>query len=167
MTRHVTISTNAEKKKVSVRPSEVLPIWRVSGRIRDCHRMLNTELQRRFNPFDITISDWLHLRNIAESEGLTQVELSRQLRMEKASSTAVLHKLRTLALIAGKRMKSDRRKIGIYLTPKGRRLMEKLIPNVLAVIERATTGVPDASDSTSEMPSASCTEGSKDSVADR
>jgi DNA-binding MarR family transcriptional regulator len=143
MTRDRTKSARTHETKVAARPSQVLPAWRIAGRIRNWHRLFNAELQRRFDSFDIKISDWMHLRNIAEEEGLTQVEIARQLRMEKASSTAVLKKLKALGLIQGKRMKSDNRKIGIYLTGKGKRLVEKLIPNVLSVINGTTAGITE------------------------
>jgi DNA-binding MarR family transcriptional regulator len=126
------------------RPSAVLPEWRLARRLRDCYRVFNAELQRRLDQHGLRVSDWSHLRIIADEEGLTQVEISKRLRIEKASSTAVLEKLKKAGLIYGKKRQSDFRKLGIYLTPEGRKMVEGLVPEVLSVITLATDSIPPA-----------------------
>lgn len=127
----------------SQRPSDVLPGWRLARRLRECYRVFTNELQQRLDRHGVTVSEWSHLRVISDCEGLTQVEISRELRIEKASSTAVLDKLRIAGLIQKKRQRTDLRKIGIYLTPAGKRLVEDILPDILDVIRVARTSITD------------------------
>ena len=140
-TKRRTVKTSVGKTRV--RPSAVLPKWRLARHLRDCYRLFNAELQCRFDAFGLRVSDWSHLRVISDEEGLTQVEISRRLHIAKASSTAVLDKLGTLGLIRGKRKKDDLRKIGIYLTSKGQETVELLLPEVMTVIQLTTSEISD------------------------
>lgn len=87
------------------------------------------------------VSDWAHLRIIRENEGLTHVELSRRLGIEKASSTAVLEKLKKQGIVVGRRKEADRRKIGIYLTAEGHEMVQRLLAEVILVNMIATRSI--------------------------
>src|SRR5262245_18381354 len=86
-------------------------------------RAIRTELQ----PFDISSGQWSVLRVLWESEGLSQVELADQMRIEKASLTGVLYVMERRGLISRTRNSDHRRKVYIYLTPRARNLKEKLL----------------------------------------
>ena len=130
-----------QSENAKSRPSAILPEWRLARRLRDCYRVFSAELQNRLQKYDMRVSDWSHLRVISDEEGLTQVEISKRLGIEKASSTAVLDKLRKAGLISGKKRKDDLRMIGIHLTPQGRKMVQRLLPEVMSVITLATTSI--------------------------
>lgn len=100
-------------------------------------RAISAELQ----PFDISSGQWSVLRVLWESDGLSQVELADQMRIEKASLTGVLDVMEKRGLISRTRNADDRRKVNIHLTPRARTLKEKLLPFRTKINKRATRGM--------------------------
>jgi MarR family transcriptional regulator, organic hydroperoxide resistance regulator len=82
------------------------------------NRALRDELARH----NITFSQFQHLWQLFGGADLTQVELSRRIGIEAASSTAVLDQLERRKLIRRARDANDRRRINVTLTPAGRAL---------------------------------------------
>jgi DNA-binding MarR family transcriptional regulator len=82
------------------------------------NRALRDELARH----NITFSQFQHLWQLFGGANLTQVELSRRIGIEAASSTAVLDQLERRKLIHRARDANDRRRINVTLTSAGRSL---------------------------------------------
>ena len=98
------------------------------------HRLLQRYLQLQIAPYGITLGMWYFLRALWEEDGLTQSELSRRIgTMEPTTLTAILAMSR-LGLVRRVRDKSDRRKLHVRLTPKGRRLKSELLPLAREVV---------------------------------
>jgi DNA-binding MarR family transcriptional regulator len=110
--------------------------------IRYAHRAFVKALAQTLEPHGITTGEWSALRVLWMQEGLTQVELATQMRVEKASLTGVLNGLEAKGLIARRRNRHDRRKINLRLTAAGRRLEAKLLACAHAINEKATRGLP-------------------------
>jgi DNA-binding MarR family transcriptional regulator len=94
--------------------------------VRDVARAVGKELGRRIEPHGIGVSGWLLLRCIAQDEGLSQRELSKKLGVMEPSSLELLLKLEEQGLVTRTRSDTDRRKVEIRLSPKGRALFEEL-----------------------------------------
>ena len=103
-------------------------------------RVLREELSRH----GISFSQYQHLRQLWHADGLAQVELSRRIGIETASSTAVIDQLEKLSLIRRKRDAADRRRIIVTLTPSGRALEKPLDDCAIAVNLRARDGLSKA-----------------------
>jgi DNA-binding MarR family transcriptional regulator len=112
--------------------------------IRYAHRAFVKALAQELEPHGITTGEWSALRVLWMKEGLTQVELAAQMRVEKASLTGVLNSLEDKGLVARRRNLTDRRKINLRLTGAGRRLETKLLACARAINEKATRGLPPA-----------------------
>jgi DNA-binding MarR family transcriptional regulator len=83
---------------------------------------------------------WYFLRVLWNEDGLTQRELSRRLGlMEPTTLTAILS-MEKRGLIRRVRNKTDRRRMHVYLTPKGKTLKLSLMPLARSVVATATEG---------------------------
>jgi DNA-binding MarR family transcriptional regulator len=100
-------------------------------------RAISIELQ----PFEISSGQCSVLRVLWETEGLSQVELADQMRIEKASLTGMLDVMEKRGLISRTRNVEDRRKVNIHLTPRARALKDKLLPYRGKINRKATRGM--------------------------
>lgn len=112
--------------------------------LRDAHMSFNRRLREALAQHDISFSQYQHLRHLWQSDGLVQVELSRRIGIETASSTAVIDQLEKRGLIRRQRDASDRRRIIVTLTPAGRALERPLDDCAIVVNRRARDRLPDA-----------------------
>jgi MarR family transcriptional regulator for hemolysin len=115
----------------------------VGQRLRQGERAFRGQLQRMLAADDIPLSHWFHLRELWDEDGIAQVDLSRRLGIEKASSTAVLDSLEKRGLIRRVRNESDRRRTEIRLTAAGLALTEQLIRRAIAINMIARQGLTD------------------------
>src|ERR1700749_1733636 len=84
-------------------------------KLRDGNAVFNKALREELARHDITFSQYQHLRQLWQEDGLAQVELSRRIGIETASSTAVIDQLEKLGLIRRRRDAADRRRIIVSL----------------------------------------------------
>ena len=108
---------------------------------RYAHRAFVKALARELEPHGILTSQWAVLRILWGSSGLTQVELSERMRVEKASLTGVLEGMEKKGLIVRTRNAEDRRKINITLTKAAEKLKDKVLPCAARINSRASRGM--------------------------
>ena len=109
----------------------------VGYQIRRTHRALQRFLQSKIEPHGVTLGMWYFLRALWHEDGLNQRELSRRVEtMEPTTLSAILNMERK-GLVRRVQNKTDRRKLHVYLTPKGRALKAKLIPLAREVVASA------------------------------
>jgi DNA-binding MarR family transcriptional regulator len=104
------------------------------------NRVFRDDLSR----FDMTFSQFQHLWQLFERDGMAQVELSRLVGIETASSTAVIDQLEKRGLIRRVRDPADRRRIVVTLTPAGRKLERPLTKSAVSVNALARQGLSKA-----------------------
>jgi DNA-binding MarR family transcriptional regulator len=109
--------------------------------LRDADMIFNRTLREELARHEISFSQFQHLWQLWQSEGLAQVELSRRIGIETASSTAVIDQLEKRRLIRRERDAADRRRINVTLTPAGRALQQPLTERVTAVNALARQGL--------------------------
>jgi DNA-binding MarR family transcriptional regulator len=112
--------------------------------LREAHRSLSKAMQDQLAPYEITMSQWLHLRELWEEDGINQVEIASRLGIEKASSTAVLDALERRGWITRTRNSANRRRVDIFLTQDGIALQARLVPLAKAVNRIAHRGLSTA-----------------------
>jgi DNA-binding MarR family transcriptional regulator len=93
-------------------------------------------LQRRLSAYHLTSPQWWFLREIWNEEGLTQRELSGRVGTAESTTVNALRVLERRKLITRVVRRGDRRAVGIFLTPAGRRLEAKVMP-IIAGVSRA------------------------------
>ena len=109
--------------------------------LRDGNAAFNKALRDGLARHDISFSEYQHLRQLWQADGLAQVELSQRIGIATASSTAVIDQLERRGFIRRKRDASDRRRIIVSLTPPGRALEKPLEACAIAVNMRARNGL--------------------------
>ncbi len=99
----------------------------------DANRAMNRDFSERIARHGVSLGLWPFLRALWEGDGLTQRELSEKVRMKGPTTVAALNKLEDKGLVRRQGNKNDARKINVFLTPEGRRVYRKVIPEVEAV----------------------------------
>lgn len=99
----------------------------------DANRAMNREFSDRIARHGVTLGLWPFLRALWEMDGLTQRELSEKVRMKGPTTVAALNKLEDKGLVRRQSNKNDARKINVFLTPEGRKIYRKVIPEVETV----------------------------------
>ena len=120
---------------------EALPFDRSVGyQIRLTHRLVQRYLQQKIGPYGVTLGMWYFLRALWHEDGLTQRELSIVVGTMEPTTLNAIKSMETLGLVRRVRNTEDRRKINIYLTPRGRKLEGELMPLAQEVVEKAVEG---------------------------
>lgn len=111
---------------------------------RTLYRLYNVEVQRILGKENISIAHWYYLRVLAQRSELNQLELSKH--MDIASTTAVpaLDNMERRGLLKRHRDPKDRRRYCVSLTDDGRRLVDRLLPDIINMISASFEGVDRA-----------------------
>ena len=105
--------------------------------IRDVHRLFAATLQPLVSREGVTVCHWYYLRILSEHDGLTQRELSEKVGVHPNTAVPALDNMEKHGLVKRVRHASDRRRMCVHLTPKGRRLRNEMIPDVKAMVYRS------------------------------
>ncbi|WP_247895661.1 MarR family winged helix-turn-helix transcriptional regulator [Azospirillum brasilense] len=112
--------------------------------VRETHRAIARTLQIRIADHGVSMGQWYFLRALWEEDGLTQRELSQRVGMMEPTTVTALNNLERCDLVQRVRNPHDRRKVNIYLTPKGKALRADILPCVEEIEETAIQGIsPD------------------------
>src|SRR5262245_40125213 len=137
------LRVTAARKRSAARRREV-PRVGLGALLRNADLAFNRGVREDLPRHDITFSQFQHLWQLWKHDGLAQVELSRRIGIETASSTAAIDQLEKRGLIARRRDASDRRRINVTLTPAGRALERPLTECAAVVNVRARRGLSKA-----------------------
>jgi DNA-binding MarR family transcriptional regulator len=99
----------------------------------DANRAMCREFSDRIAQHGVTLGLWPFLRALWDDDGLTQRELSEKVRMKGPTTVAALNKLEDKGLVRREGNKNDARKINVFLTPEGRKVFRRVMPDVEAV----------------------------------
>src|SRR5882757_9689973 len=109
---------------------------------RTVHRQYDVEAQKILDKENISISHWFYLRVLAERGELNQLELSRRVGIASTTAVPALDSMESRGLLKRTRDPEDRRKYYVGLTAEGRRLVEKLMPEIIDMITTSLEGIP-------------------------
>jgi len=79
-------------------------------------------------------SAYYYLRVLWETDAITQRELTERVGVMQPNTVSALQTMRRAGWVTITRGDKDRRQILVTLTPKGRKLMERLMPEIRAVV---------------------------------
>ena len=108
-------------------PKQEQAVGGLSYAVRDLHRAFSRALQARIVTHGVSMGQWFFLRVLWEEDGLTQRELSQRVGMMEPTTVTALNTMESRGLVERVRNPHDRRKVNIYLTPKGRSLRDTLL----------------------------------------
>jgi DNA-binding MarR family transcriptional regulator len=118
-----------------------VPNDRLAHLVKDATRALVRALQARLAGYNVSFGHWAFLRILWEHDGLTQRELSDHAGVMEPTTFAALKAMERLGYIVRQRVGRDKKKLYVFLTPKGRRLKERLVPLAETVNTIAIRGV--------------------------
>jgi DNA-binding MarR family transcriptional regulator len=108
--------------------------------VRNAHRAFDRLLAGGLAEHDILTGQWSLLRVLWHEDNLSQIEVAKRMKVERASLTIMLNTVEKAGLITRKADAADARKQLISLTRKGRALQKVLVPIGEGVNEVALTG---------------------------
>jgi MarR family transcriptional regulator, organic hydroperoxide resistance regulator len=79
-------------------------------------------------------SAWYYLRVLWETDAITQRELTERVGVMQPNTVSALETMRRAGWVTIARGDKDRRQIIVTLTPKGRKLMQRLLPEIRTVV---------------------------------
>jgi DNA-binding MarR family transcriptional regulator len=120
---------------------EAVPNDRLAHLVKDATRALVRALQARLAGYNVSFGHWAFLRILWEHDGLTQRELSEHAGVMEPTTFAALKAMERLGYIIRQRVGGDKKKLYVFLTPKGRRLKEQLVPLAEMVNKIAVRGM--------------------------
>ena len=119
---------------------EAVPNDRLAHLVKDATRALLRALQMRLTEHSVSLGHWTFLRILWERDGLTQRELSEQAGVMEPTTFSALNAMERLGYVTRRQLPDNRKKVFVFLTPKGRLLKSKLVPLAEEVNEIAVRG---------------------------
>jgi DNA-binding MarR family transcriptional regulator len=108
--------------------------------VRNVHRAYDRVLAQQLSKHRVLAAQYSLLRVLWHEDNLSQIEVARRMKVERASLTILLNTVEKAGLITRSVDARDRRKQLISLTRKGQALQNVLIPIGTSVNETALTG---------------------------
>src|ERR1700689_4772784 len=105
--------------------------------VRDAHRAFQRLLERRIAAYGVTRGQWYFLRVLWNADGLSQRELSARVGMTEPTTVIALRGMAASGLIRRVRGDDDRRKVGVFLTAKAKRLRNELLAVARSITDEA------------------------------
>jgi DNA-binding MarR family transcriptional regulator len=140
-----TRSSHTDNTQVILRHwREAVPNDRLAHLVKDATRALLRALQMRLTAHAVSLGHWTFLRILWEKDGLTQRELSEQAGVMEPTTFAAVKAMETLGYVTRRQLPGNRKKVFVFLTPKGRALKDKLVPLAEEVNDVAVCGVSPA-----------------------
>jgi DNA-binding MarR family transcriptional regulator len=123
---------------------EAVPDDRLAHLVKDATRALVRSLQVRLAEHKVSFGHWSFLRILWEGDGLTQRELSDEAGVMEPTTFAAVKAMERLGYVARRQRGDDRKKVYVFLTPKGQALKRQLVPLAEEVNAIAVRGVRKA-----------------------
>src|ERR1700676_4805085 len=108
---------------------------------RTVHRLYDAQAQKILDKENLAIAYWYYLRVLAERGELNQLELSRRVGIASTTAVPALDSMESRGLLKRTRNPKDRRKYYVSLTDEGRRLVDKLLPEIVDMITKSLEGI--------------------------
>ena len=117
------------------------PRDRLAHLVKDTARAFDRALQARLAAHDVSIGHWMFLRVLWKTDGRTQRELAREAGVMDSTAFVALRAMAARGYIVRRPVAGDRRKQGVFLTPRGRALERRLVPLAVTVNAIAVRGI--------------------------
>ena len=126
-------------------PEPSLPLDRSVGyQVRMTHRLVQRALQRRIEKHGVTLGMWYFLRVLWVQDGLTQSELSSEIGTMEPTTLSAVAAMEQAGLVRRERHGTDRRKVRVFLSDKGKAMRDTLLPEGIAVVDTSVGSLSPA-----------------------
>jgi MarR family transcriptional regulator, organic hydroperoxide resistance regulator len=109
--------------------------------VREVWRLFARCLQPRIAREGVTIGMWFALRMLWDEDGMTQRELGERVGINGPTMVMALNSMERAGLVKRVQNRTDRRKINVFLTERGRKLKNKLWPMAAEVLALGLSGL--------------------------
>jgi len=109
--------------------------------VREVWRSFARCLQPRIAREGVSIGMWFVLRMLWDEDGMSQRELSERVGINGPSMVTAINSMERAGLVKRVQHRTDRRKINIFLTERGRKLKSKLWPMAAEVLTLGLSGL--------------------------
>ena len=123
--------------------TEAVPEDRLAHLVKDAWRAYVRALQMRLAEHAVSFGHWTFLRILWERDGVTQRELSDEAGVMEPTTYAAVKAMEQLGYITRRKAAGNKKNLYVYLTPKGKRLKDKLVPLAQEANAVAVAGVAD------------------------
>lgn len=122
----------AKSRAANARPIAVGVLPNLIGyNIRRAQIALWRDLARTVGHREIRPAVFSLLILVESNPGIAQIELSEQLDIDKAAIVGLIHRLQRNGWVVRRRSQEDRRRQGIFLTPRGQEFLDKFRAQML------------------------------------
>ena len=118
-----------------------VPDDRIAHLIKDATRALVRSLQNELKKYGVPFSQWAILRVLWTQDGLSQRELSSMAGIMESTTANVVRQMENKGYISRRHLGKNKRKRHIFLTLKGRKLENKLVPLAEEVNKKARKNI--------------------------
>lgn len=140
-----------DRRDISAKTQTILRHWReavpndrLAHLVKDATRALLRALQMRLTEHAVSLGHWAFLRILWEKDGITQRELSEEAGVMEPTTFSAIKAMESLGYVVRRQMHGNKKKVFVFLTPKGRQLKRKLVPLAEEVNHVAIHGVTPA-----------------------
>ena len=107
---------------------EAVPDDRMAHLVKDATRGFLRSLQARLAAADVQLGHWTFLRILWERDGLTKRELSVEAGVMEPTTVVALRAMEALGYVTLEKKADNRKNVYVFLTAKGKRLKQSLVP---------------------------------------
>ncbi|SLN09708.1 Organic hydroperoxide resistance transcriptional regulator [Roseivivax jejudonensis] len=126
------------------RTEEIYEEERIARLIRLAARSFNRSLQMRLTSEGVTFGQWIFLRILWRSDGLSQRELSERAHLTEPTAHTALQRMEELGFITRRKVGNNKRRQHAFLTEKGWALRDRLEPLAVEVNDLALDGLDES-----------------------
>lgn len=112
----------------------------IKGEVCIKRKILNEFLEKGY---DITFEQWTVLNVLYAEPGLIQSEIALRTYKDKTNVTRILDVLCKNGYVVREQHESDRRSLCIYLTDKGMKMFDDLIPCIIQINDQFKKGISE------------------------
>jgi len=116
----------------------------IGYQVRQTHRLMQRYLQLKIDPHGVSLGMWYFLRALWDKDGRTQRELSVIVGTMEPTTLTAIRSMERGGLVKRVRNSKDKRKINVFLTERGHKLKEELLPLAKEVVGKAVEGFSDS-----------------------
>lgn len=112
--------------------------------VRRASNLMTSKVEAAFANHEITFSQWLILMQLRDGLNNTAAEICRDIGHDSGALTRAIDQLELQSLLNRRRSCKDRRVVELSLTPKGRQVVDSLVPLVVDRLNCATAAFSPA-----------------------
>jgi DNA-binding MarR family transcriptional regulator len=111
--------------------------------IRTTHKAFSRRLATDLVKHGIGFKQYFYLRALLEEDGISQIELSERVGMNRATVTSAIDTMESQGIVKRVIDPNDRRIYLVSLTPKGQKLRSAVLETIESIQVRASAGISE------------------------